>query len=200
MLIAADVLACLVGLSLAGLLSLPWGVTGSLLAACSLVEGTEDIQAQGKLQSPVLTPSLCFHLAFPNNLLLHSFSSYDLCCRIALLVMEILMPRLEAAVPPALQYPPRFLLQLLARVVVKEARGWCGPMARQRGYVVTTLGQPPGPPCPNTVLVLLQKDVCYPLLSLLHLRVGMARPPARCLAPAATETFPPPAKAAPGGF
>ncbi|NXQ36974.1 G6PT3 protein, partial [Alaudala cheleensis] len=26
---------------------------------------------------------------------------------------------------------------LLARVVVKEARGWCGPMARQRGYVVT---------------------------------------------------------------
>ncbi|NXH87103.1 G6PT3 protein, partial [Edolisoma coerulescens] len=26
---------------------------------------------------------------------------------------------------------------LLARVVVKEARGWCGYMARQRGYVVT---------------------------------------------------------------
>ncbi|KAM7030268.1 glucose-6-phosphate exchanger SLC37A2 isoform 3-T4 [Acridotheres tristis] len=89
---------------------------------------------------------------------------------------------------------------LLARVVVKEARGWCGHMARQRGYVVTTLGQPAVPPCPNTVSVLLQKDVCYPLLSLLHLRVGIAGPPARCLAPVATETFPPPAKAAPGGF
>ncbi|KAK2532693.1 Slc37a2, partial [Columba guinea] len=30
--------------------------------------------------------------------------------------------------------PPPFLLQLLARVVVKEVRGWCGSMARKRGY------------------------------------------------------------------
>lgn len=161
------------------------------------MEGTADIQAQGKLQSPVLTPSLFCHLAFPNNLLLHSFTSYDLCSpgdgNTHAKAGGCSASSLDGDSPP-------FLLQLLARVVVKEARGWCGPMARQRGYVVTTLGQPPVPPRPNTVVVLLQKDVCYPLLSLLHRRVGMARPPARCLAPVATETFPPPAKAAPGGF
>ncbi|XP_009068384.1 PREDICTED: sugar phosphate exchanger 2, partial [Acanthisitta chloris] len=63
MLIAADVLACLVGPSSAGLLLLLWGSTGSLLAA--------DLQRR-----------------------------------------------------------------LLTRVVVKEARGWCGYMARQRGSSV----------------------------------------------------------------
>uniref|UniRef100_A0A663LTA2 Glucose-6-phosphate exchanger SLC37A2 n=1 Tax=Athene cunicularia TaxID=194338 RepID=A0A663LTA2_ATHCN len=63
---------------------------------------------------------------------------------------------------------------LLARVVVKEVRGWCGYMARKRGYVHTALGRPPVPPCQNVASVPLRKDVCYPLLSLLQLRAGIA--------------------------
>lgn len=50
---------------------------------------------------------------------------------------------------------------LLARVVVKEVRGWCGYMARKRGYVRQSLAP-----------ALLRTDVCYPLLSLLHLHAG----------------------------
>ncbi|XP_074417373.1 glucose-6-phosphate exchanger SLC37A2 isoform X4 [Larus michahellis] len=67
---------------------------------------------------------------------------------------------------------------LLARVVVKEVRGWCGCIARKRGYVRTVLGWPPVPQCQNMALVPLRKDVCYPLLSLLHLHAGTTRPSA----------------------
>ncbi|XP_069737876.1 glucose-6-phosphate exchanger SLC37A2-like, partial [Phaenicophaeus curvirostris] len=93
---------------------------------------------------------------------------------------------------------------LLVRVVVKEVRGWCGCMVRKRGYVRTAPWWPLAPRCQNTALLQLQKDVCYPLLSLLHLRVGVTlgfvSPPAQHLPPVGTKTFPPLARAVPGGF
>uniref|UniRef100_A0A8D0FBB7 Glucose-6-phosphate exchanger SLC37A2 n=1 Tax=Strix occidentalis caurina TaxID=311401 RepID=A0A8D0FBB7_STROC len=59
MLIAADVLACLVGPSSAGLVLLPWVFKRSLFAACSLAEGRD---------GPRET-SASIHLAFPIDLL-----------------------------------------------------------------------------------------------------------------------------------
>ena len=110
--------------------------------------------------------------------------------KISLLVVEMLTLGLMAlqspvaADPSAPQgyTPPSFPLQLLTRVVVKEVRGWCGYMVRKRGYVHTTPGWPLVPQCQNTASMLLWKDVCYPLLSLLHhctgITSGVARPAA----------------------
>lgn len=161
---------------------------------------SENTQAQGKLQRPLATPNFCFSQPPPPRTgLVHTVFARK-SCRMGLQVMEGGCQGWRLQCPRPCSHPPPFLLQLLARVVLKEARGWCGPMARQRGYVASSPGQPLAPQCPSSVSVLLQRDVCHPLLSLLRLHAGTARPPAPGAAPGPTETFPPRAKAAPGGF
>lgn len=149
-----------------------------------------DSRAQGGLQSPVSTPDLCLHpLGFSQRppsrmVLVHAIFPRN---SLKIYLPAKGMPRLVAAEPSARGDPPPFLLQLLARVVVKEVRGWCGCIARKRGYVRTAPGRPPLPRCQTVASVPLRKDVCYPLLSLLHLRAGITGPAAPRLAPVGTK-------------
>uniref|UniRef100_A0A8C0AWE8 Glucose-6-phosphate exchanger SLC37A2 n=1 Tax=Buteo japonicus TaxID=224669 RepID=A0A8C0AWE8_9AVES len=71
MLIAADVLACLVGPSSAGLVLLPWIFKGSLLVARLPAEGRDGPQetARHRANCKALQPFASIRLAFPNDLL-----------------------------------------------------------------------------------------------------------------------------------
>ncbi|XP_009696174.1 PREDICTED: sugar phosphate exchanger 2, partial [Cariama cristata] len=98
------------------------GNAKALSTVTAIIDGTGSVGAAlGPLLAGLISPTGW------NNVFYMLIAADVLACLVGPSWLQCPRPRSD---------PPPFLLQLLARVVVKEVRGWCGYMARKRGSSV----------------------------------------------------------------